>query len=189
MSLKNAVNGMKDGGGFGDLLKFLTGHQVDLNHIVSVITTVIGTAAVDIQLLRNKEGDARISEIVDLVWPHLERFLPADRTQAVEDAVKEIAIGVVHLTVALHPPDDNGDARDTQPTLLGTNVDPRTGMRQDVVSDQDLKNGLSGVLQFVAGAMRMNPRQGADYLDQVARDVASGKGHPAPVPGPVTPKS
>ena len=72
--------------------------------------------------------------------------------------------------------------------LLGTNVDPVTGARQDIVTDQDLKNGLSSVLEFVAeGFNKHGDEEARDYLLQVARDITSGRGHPAPNPGPVTP--
>lgn len=68
------------------------------------------------------------------------------------------------------------------------NVDPETGVRQDLVSDQDLKNGMSSTLEFVAEAFRRTGREAErGYLLKVARDIASGKGHPAPSPGPVTP--
>ena len=79
------------------------------------------------------------------------------------------------------------------------NVDPVTGVRQDVVVDQDLKNGLSSVLEFCAEGFRKiaehsDPLAAARaaeearaYLLQVSRDIASGRGHPAPNPGPVTP--
>ena len=68
-------------------------------------------------------------------------------------------------------------------------VDPVTGARQDIVFDQDLKNGLSSVLEFCAEAFRMNdPNAARDYLLQVSRDIASGKGHSAPNPGPVEPE-
>ena len=74
-----------------------------------------------------------------------------------------------------------------------SNVDPVTGERQDIVTDQDLKNGLSSDLEFAAEAFRIAGEKGTnaarDYLLQVARDITSGKGHPAPNPGPVTPRS
>lgn len=69
-----------------------------------------------------------------------------------------------------------------------TNVDPDTGIRQDQPTDQDLKNGMASVLEFVAEAFR---RSGFEperqYLLGVARDITDGKGHPAPNAGPVTP--
>lgn len=72
--------------------------------------------------------------------------------------------------------------------VLRLNVDPATGARQDIVMDQDLKNGLSSVLEFVAEGFRLSGDGPArEYLLSVSRDVASGRGHPAPNPGPVTP--
>lgn len=68
-----------------------------------------------------------------------------------------------------------------------SNMDPQTGERQDIVVDQDLKNGLSSVLEFAAEGVRRGDEDGRQYLLQVSRDLASGKGHPAPNPGPVTP--
>ena len=69
-----------------------------------------------------------------------------------------------------------------------SNVDPETGQRQDIVVDQDLKNGMASILEFVAEAFRQAGRgRERAYLLGVARDIASGKGHPAPSPGPVTP--
>ena len=60
--------------------------------------------------------------------------------------------------------------------------------RQDIVVDQDLKNGLSSVLEFAAEGFRLSGQEDArQYLLQVSRDIASGVGHPAPNPGPVTP--
>lgn len=69
------------------------------------------------------------------------------------------------------------------------NVDPDTGARQDWVDDQDLKNGLASVLEFCAEGFRIDGNQEArKYLLMVSRDIASGKGHPAPNSGPVTPQ-
>ena len=69
-----------------------------------------------------------------------------------------------------------------------TDVDPATAQRQDIVTDQDLKNGLGSLLDFVAEAFRMAGRERERrYLLQVGRDIISGKGHTAPNPGPVTP--
>ena len=60
--------------------------------------------------------------------------------------------------------------------------------RQDIVVDQDLKNGLSSTLEFCAEAHRLaGNEKGRQYLLQVSRDITSGRGHPAPNPGPVTP--
>ena len=60
--------------------------------------------------------------------------------------------------------------------------------RQDIVVDQDLKNGMSSVLEFCAEAHRLaGNEKGRQYLLQVSRDITSGVGHPAPNPGPVTP--
>lgn len=63
--------------------------------------------------------------------------------------------------------------------------------RQDIVTDQDLKNGLGSVLEFMEEALRIVGEKGTDaarkYLREVAGDIISGKGHPAPSPGPVTP--
>lgn len=57
-----------------------------------------------------------------------------------------------------------------------------------LISEQDLKNGMSSVLEFCAEAHRLaGNEKGRDYLLQVSRDITSGKGHPAPNPGPVTP--
>ena len=68
------------------------------------------------------------------------------------------------------------------------NTDPKTGIRQDQVVDSDLKNGLSSVLEFAAEAHRLGGNEeGRQYLLHVSRDIASGLGHPAPNPGPVTP--
>lgn len=80
------------------------------------------------------------------------------------------------------------------------NIDPVTGARQDIVTDQDLKNGLSSILEFCAEGFRKiaeadvpygvakSAEESRDYLLQVSKDITSGKGHPAPNPGPVTPK-
>ena len=65
-------------------------------------------------------------------------------------------------------------------------INPETG-RPYAVSDQDLKNGLSSVLQYVAHAFAVPPGEAERYLTGVSRDIASGKGHQAPSPGPVTP--
>ena len=60
--------------------------------------------------------------------------------------------------------------------------------RQDIVVDQDLKNGLSSTLEFCAEAHRLaGNEKGRQYLLDVSRDITSGRGHPAPNPGPVTP--
>ena len=63
--------------------------------------------------------------------------------------------------------------------------------RQDVVLDQDLKNGLGSLLEFVAHAIEIahvrSPEEAKNYLKEVSRDIITGKGHPAPNPGPVTP--
>ena len=67
------------------------------------------------------------------------------------------------------------------------NTDPETGVRQDVVMDQDLKNGLASVLEFCAAGVKMGGEVGQRYLIEVARHIASGRGYPAPNPGPVTP--
>ena len=78
------------------------------------------------------------------------------------------------------------------------NVDPVTGKRQDIVVDQDLKNGLGSLLEFVGEAFRVAGKNGAntaacekarEYCISVGRDIISGKGRRAPNPGPVTPKS
>ena len=64
-------------------------------------------------------------------------------------------------------------------------------MRQDYVTDQDLKNGLGSLLEFVAEAIRLHETKGMeparDYLLKVSKDIITGKGHRAPNPGPVTP--
>ena len=94
---------------------------------------------------------------------------------------EEVAVGVVEMEAQQLL----GEGVDH---LLGTNVDPVTGTRQDIVTDQDLKNGLSSVLEFVAESARISGHmQARDYLLQVSRDITSGRGHPAPNPGPVTP--
>ena len=60
--------------------------------------------------------------------------------------------------------------------------------RQDVVVDQDLRNGLGSLLQFIGHAFEIGDGHRARvYLDAVARDIITGRGHPGPVPGPVTP--
>ena len=56
-----------------------------------------------------------------------------------------------------------------------------------IISEQDLKNGMSSVLEFCAEGVRLGGEKGRQYLLQVSRDIASGRGHPAPNPGPVTP--
>ena len=77
------------------------------------------------------------------------------------------------------------------------NVDPNTGLRQDIVSDQDLKNGLGSILEFVGEAFRVAGKNGANpqaceqaraYCRSVAADIITGKGRRAPNPGPVTPQ-
>ena len=59
------------------------------------------------------------------------------------------------------------------------------------VSDQDLKNGLGSLLEFVGYALELAESKGAAagrrYLNKVAADIITGKGHRAPNPGPVTP--
>ena len=68
------------------------------------------------------------------------------------------------------------------------NTDPETGVRQDTVLDQDLRNGLGSVLEFCAEGFRLSGNEEArQYLLRVSRDISSGRGHPAPNPGPVTP--
>ena len=63
--------------------------------------------------------------------------------------------------------------------------------KENFVSDQDLRNGLGSLLQFVSEGFRLYRTHGEDaaknYLNEVAKDIISGKGHPAPSPGPVTP--
>ena len=60
-----------------------------------------------------------------------------------------------------------------------------------VVTDQDQRNGLSSIMEFVGEAIRIahadGPEKAKDYCEHVARDLASGTGHPAPSQGPVTP--
>ena len=95
--------------------------------------------------------------------------------------VEEVAVGVAEAEAQQLLGDQIHD-------LLGINVDPNTGERQDIVTDQDLKNGLSSVLEFVAESARISGHgEAREYLLQVSRDIASGRGHPAPNPGPVTP--
>ena len=66
-------------------------------------------------------------------------------------------------------------------------VNPETG-QEYAVSDQDLKNGMASVLEFVAHGFEVSGDHDAkNYLMQVARNIASGRGQPAPSPGPVTP--
>lgn len=75
----------------------------------------------------------------------------------------------------------------------GKNLYERRAMRQDIVVDQDLRNGLGSVLEFVAHALELAEAKGAkagkDYLLRVAKDIITGRGHPAPNPGPVTPEA
>lgn len=115
------------------------------------------------------------------------------RVERVEKAISLVAglIKAGHLRPTINAP----EAQEAMSQIVAFaegmhdgNVDPTTGARQDVVFDQDLKNGMSSVLEFCAEAFRMNdPDKARDYLLQVSRDIASGKGHPAPNPGPVEP--
>ena len=66
--------------------------------------------------------------------------------------------------------------------------------RQDYVTDQDLKNGLGSLLEFVGEAIRLahspgGPDAARAYLHNVSGDIITGKGHRAPNPGPVTPQA
>ena len=60
------------------------------------------------------------------------------------------------------------------------------------VSDQDLRNGLGDLLEYVGYALELAEAKGAKagraYLKEVGADIISGRGHPAPNPGPVTPE-
>ena len=64
--------------------------------------------------------------------------------------------------------------------------------RQDIVTDQNLKNGMGSLLEYVSEAFRLNAAKGPDaaraYLHEVAEDIITDKGRPAPEnTGPVTP--
>lgn len=59
-----------------------------------------------------------------------------------------------------------------------------------LVTEQDLRNAVGSALEFAAEAFRVNePNTARTYLRQVAKDIITGKGHPAPNPNPVTPEA
>lgn len=62
---------------------------------------------------------------------------------------------------------------------------------QHIVRDQDLKNGLGSILEFVAEGIKrsfeQSPDVGFKYLRKVAKHIIDGEGEALPVPGPVTP--
>ena len=65
--------------------------------------------------------------------------------------------------------------------------------RQDIVTDQNLKNGMGSVLEFCGYAVELASVKGAqaarDYLKGVARDIITGRGRRAPNPAPVAPQA